>query len=599
MMARRLPSFFLTVPGLILALWLAAGSMYASEDHRLILTADSPASINAVPFATYLLDTSNSLDPTQPGSADDDIWETGGDQRFLQFGMADATYWIRLVIDNQQPGTIYRLLEIAKPLIDIVDITVINTQGVEQYHLGAMQPVAERPVTHRNLVVPVTLPPGETRVFVRLQSAKALTFALNLLSRKSLQQTAQQHLFITGLYLGCILFVVLLSLYQWLRHGRTTHCFLALVASGFALFNMIQAGYAQQMLWPDNQWLGDRASLLSTSATAVFGTLFGASYLARHGVSSFARRLLLLIALVNGIMFASAMVVPYGAVINFALVIAVVGLIFTAAAAAVVALQRGGHTVIFLAGWLVLAAGAMASLFHLLAWSPPSGWAENGILLGSALAPLLWFVALSDQMECEAGQQLRIAETALRQGLQRETQMQSRLQHLLEENRHYELLLQKADRLDATTGLLNLSAFHEEMGRAHRGALRYGHTLTVVALEIADLQTINETLGHPAGDGCLASVARIVSESLQRPGDIAGRITGSRLGIVLPYTNIEGALEVIQRIKAGVQAWKQSDASAPEVLALRAGVASTENRLARHADDLIESAMAQIPQNDD
>jgi diguanylate cyclase (GGDEF)-like protein len=159
---------------------------------------------------------------------------------------------------------------------------------------------------------------------------------------------------------------------------------------------------------------------------------------------------------------------------------------------------------------------------------------------------------------------------------------------------NYQRLLHKADRFDGVTGLLNNTAFHLELDREYKIALRHGNTLSVLALEISDLQQINELHGHPAGDAYLHGVSQVISGCLHRPGDITGRIAGNRLGIVLPYTGIEGALAVTQRIKHHIHEWKRNNDPMSEPVKLRAGIASTENRLARHADDLIESATAHI-----
>lgn len=579
----------------LLCLLFLAAPVYADMAAPYTLSSESPAMVNITPFSEYLLDEAHKLNTLDPAGLAAEPWQQTAAKSYLQLGIGESAHWIRIGIDNINEQTQKRLLELTKPLIDSVEITVVNSAGTTHYQLGAIQPFDDRVIKYRNLVVPITLPAGETtEVYLRLQTSKILTFSIRLLTRQALEQQARSDLFMSGLYLGMMLFVACFAAYRWLRHGEPAQLYLCLVTLGFILFNATQSGLGYQFLWPENPWLNNLAPTLSTNLTAIFGTLFGVAFLSRFHFPELARRWLLVMAAANGLLFLAAMGLPYGAVVKLALLTAFATMLLTIASAIGTTLRYRKHTTTFLLGWLALCLGAFISLMHLLGVISPSQFAEHSILIGSALAPMLWTLAMSDQLEFEESIRLEAQSGATRQAEQRESELRDRLRIQEDENRGYKHMLKKADRLDGVTGLLNITAFHQEMEREHRSALRHGTTLCVVALEISDLPDINESAGHRAGDAYVAAVARVIAQSLQRPGDLAGRITGSRLGIVLPYTDIDGALEVLQRVKAGVQAWRQSKPSAPAALKLRAGIASTENRLARHADDLIESAMGQI-----
>jgi diguanylate cyclase (GGDEF)-like protein len=105
-------------------------------------------------------------------------------------------------------------------------------------------------------------------------------------------------------------------------------------------------------------------------------------------------------------------------------------------------------------------------------------------------------------------------------------------------------LRQMAER-DPLTGLLNRRAFLER-GKAEltRGA-RNGRPVAVAVADIDRFAQLNDRLGQTTGDAVLAAVARLLSSS--RPTDLVARIGGDEFGLVLPDTDVEGAVARLER----------------------------------------------------
>jgi diguanylate cyclase (GGDEF)-like protein len=105
---------------------------------------------------------------------------------------------------------------------------------------------------------------------------------------------------------------------------------------------------------------------------------------------------------------------------------------------------------------------------------------------------------------------------------------------------------------DPLTGLRNHRAFHEdlagELGRAGRGPT----PMSLVMLDLDDLKTINDELGHQAGDERLQALATAI-RATQRAGDSAFRVGGDEFAVVLPGTRSWGALEFAHRLSAALQ----------------------------------------------
>jgi diguanylate cyclase (GGDEF)-like protein len=106
---------------------------------------------------------------------------------------------------------------------------------------------------------------------------------------------------------------------------------------------------------------------------------------------------------------------------------------------------------------------------------------------------------------------------------------------------------------DDLTGLSNRRQFlqtcDEEMARAKR----YKEPLAFLELDLDFFKRINDAYGHAAGDEVLKALAR-VGQSCLRDVDQFGRLGGEEFGILLPNTDVDGALHLAERIVAAVAA---------------------------------------------
>jgi diguanylate cyclase (GGDEF)-like protein/PAS domain S-box-containing protein len=81
-----------------------------------------------------------------------------------------------------------------------------------------------------------------------------------------------------------------------------------------------------------------------------------------------------------------------------------------------------------------------------------------------------------------------------------------------------------------------------------RRAKRYHHPLSLVVIDFDDLKHINDTYGHLAGDRALSVFSKIVKEII-RDVDVLGRFGGDEFLLLMPETDAEHALLVMERIR--------------------------------------------------
>lgn len=119
------------------------------------------------------------------------------------------------------------------------------------------------------------------------------------------------------------------------------------------------------------------------------------------------------------------------------------------------------------------------------------------------------------------------------------------------------LLHEELERLSVTdrlTELYNHGYFHQRLDEEVGRAARFGHSLSLVMLDIDDFKEFNDTYGHPRGDKVLKAVSNIIRQNL-RDIDVAARYGGEEFCIVLPETDAEGACAVAQRIRKSMEAY--------------------------------------------
>jgi diguanylate cyclase (GGDEF)-like protein/PAS domain S-box-containing protein len=81
-----------------------------------------------------------------------------------------------------------------------------------------------------------------------------------------------------------------------------------------------------------------------------------------------------------------------------------------------------------------------------------------------------------------------------------------------------------------------------------RRAKRYHHPLSLVVIDFDDLKHVNDTYGHLAGDRALSVFSKVVNEII-RDVDVLGRFGGDEFLLLLPETDAEHALLVMERIR--------------------------------------------------
>jgi diguanylate cyclase (GGDEF)-like protein/PAS domain S-box-containing protein len=147
----------------------------------------------------------------------------------------------------------------------------------------------------------------------------------------------------------------------------------------------------------------------------------------------------------------------------------------------------------------------------------------------------------------------------------------------------------------ATTDALTLCAnrhkgkefLQEELKRAQR----YGRDLALIFFDIDDFKKINDYYGHDVGDKVLVEVANCVKE-YKRSSDVGVRWGGEEFLVILPESNVEGAVVLAEKLRTAFKALKFEGAFSVTASFGVVGFNKKEDwdTLVKRADDLMYAA---------
>jgi diguanylate cyclase (GGDEF)-like protein len=147
--------------------------------------------------------------------------------------------------------------------------------------------------------------------------------------------------------------------------------------------------------------------------------------------------------------------------------------------------------------------------------------------------------------------------------------------------------IQKLAFHDELTGLANRALFMERLEQALIRARRHRGDVAVLFLDLDRFKTINDSLGHTAGDQLLVTVGERLRQCL-RDEDTAARLGGDEFAI-LAHCAVGGAVEIAERILAALEPpfrldTREVSASASIGIALNSGRRADAGSMLRDAD---------------
>jgi diguanylate cyclase (GGDEF)-like protein/PAS domain S-box-containing protein len=152
--------------------------------------------------------------------------------------------------------------------------------------------------------------------------------------------------------------------------------------------------------------------------------------------------------------------------------------------------------------------------------------------------------------------------------------------------------LQRLVTLDGLTGIANRRCFDDRLLFEWTRLLREQHYLALILIDVDYFKQYNDHYGHLAGDDCLIHIAQAINSVVKRSTDLFARYGGEEFGLLLPCTNLEGAIVFADEVQAIVRrlAISHECSKVSNYITLSMGIASMIPGINRVADQLIALA---------
>ena len=188
----------------------------------------------------------------------------------------------------------------------------------------------------------------------------------------------------------------------------------------------------------------------------------------------------------------------------------------------------------------------------------------RGRLLVEALCPMLMTAGIFALAASITGQHLALGLSAIFvllaiQGVQAAVVQLNYLagrDRLLEQEhelREVNAMLRQMSMEDPLTHIANRRRFETALELSWRRGARKRQALALLMIDADFFKGVNDLHGHPYGDECLVSIARIMKDHARRPDDIVARLGGEEFGLLLPDTDRAGAEIVASRLLEGIR----------------------------------------------
>ena len=125
--------------------------------------------------------------------------------------------------------------------------------------------------------------------------------------------------------------------------------------------------------------------------------------------------------------------------------------------------------------------------------------------------------------------------------------------------------VRKESLTDQLTGIANRKAFDTELQESIDRAIETGEPLSLVMCDIDHFKSFNDTWGHQTGDQVLRLVANCLSENV-KGRDTAARYGGEEFAVILPQTELRGAVNLANQIRIKVESKKLVKKSTGDIL---------------------------------
>jgi diguanylate cyclase (GGDEF)-like protein len=465
----------------------------------------------------------------------------------LELPDSGVTYWLRLRIANPSKEP-WLLTTGFRPFQ--ADLFVPTASGYAELRNGDAIPYAQRPYKAFNWIafaLPGTAAP-ET-FYLRIRTIEPLVNVVGYSEQRFHQDNIRDIVVIAAL-LSVLVSLIISSVVLYFVMRDPIYLYYAAYIVAQLVYRANDFGLIAVYVFPNSPFPYVRTEVIFDGITLVLATIFIRRFLRSHTHSVLLDRLNVAIAVIGATYTVLALLgvpIRYTLVQDFSFAYVPIWLI-----TGVVCWRKGyAPARLFIFAWAAYMVGivleaavdlGLTAQLGIVRESSPDVVLDYIVYLGIALESILLSLSLAQAYRAATSEKERIAQSSIRH-----------LRELIEMRERTERMADLAYS-DALTHLPNRAAFIERVDEALHAATRHKRSCALLYIDLDDFKSINDTLGHPAGDAALVETASRLRK-IVRGEEVVGRLGGDEFAVFLPDVKDRFEVDrVIERIRTAFSA---------------------------------------------
>lgn len=351
-------------------------------------------------------------------------------QKIPGFGFTTTPYWFSVEIKYEDIIQKNLLLEVGTSLLDNIDIYFVsNGSVIDSYHVGDHYPFSDRPVLHRNFLIPLSIDPGErVQVYLRVKTTTALQLPLRLWTEDAFYTEDASKIYAHGLFYGIMLVVMLFSLFFYFSIRERQYIYYALYVFFHTAYQAAAHGVTFQYLWPDGIWWNEKSIAVFSGAAIVFSSQFAIEFLSLRASKQKLYIFLNTVAAASALTVVATLVVPYSITIQMIIPLALL-MVAGCFVSGITRWREGDKPAqLYTMAWATFLFGIALLTLNRIDLIPRNVLTENAMQIGSSIEVMLLLIAMSQRISLEIRERFRIQEKALAEHQNTNVILESRVQ---------------------------------------------------------------------------------------------------------------------------------------------------------------------------
>lgn len=487
----------------------------------------------------------------------------------------DKTVWLKLTLPVSTATTEQQAILINNPLLDHITVYQVQQGSISQtVHLGDNIPFSARPIASTNFIVPFYRDHQIQTFYLQVSSSGNLNLPIHVVNLKQLTERLELRALIDGLQLGGLIIISIFTVLIALLSRSKSYIYYSCYVFTITLLAASLNGYAFRFLWPQLPQVQQLIIPVLIPVILALALMFTEQVLRLKNdavkLSKTCKGLTITMILI-GIM---SQFISYTHALFTNMLMAIIVAVTMTFIATLQGAKQHKMAKLFAIAWGCLLIGTCWSGALYIGIATSHMQPQMPIMIGLTLEILIMGFILAVRFNDERQQKQKMQQDALYQAEQIKIAKEEalylknishdrlermvhertiKLEKTLKELSIANTKLVELSTSDALTGVNNRVSFDETLLYQCKLSRRYQASLALLILDIDEFKQVNDTHGHLAGDEVLIQLARNIAKHLKRPSDHLSRFGGEEFVIILPNTDIDGALSVAESIRQAIE----------------------------------------------